>query len=297
MRIPTIDGELYSEAGFRWDEADQKWRSLPGAEGKEKGLKVVGAAAYMEHPSTEILTVSYDLCDGRGVRRWRPGQAVPDDLARHITSGAPLEAHNVMFERLWINGIAAVRYGWPSLDPRQLRCSMATARVQALPGGLAELGRVLRLDVQKDKDGKRLIRKFCIPRSPTKTDPRRRIRPEDDPEDFERLCAYCDWDVAAEMAAADVMVPMSPAELEFWLIDQEINSRGLGIDRPAVRDCASVLNQTLERYTAECVAMTGFTPSQVAALTGWINGRLHGPTFTQPFAYGAEGELDDDVPF
>lgn len=293
MRVPTFDWETYSSAGFVWNDELQKWKAPSGA--RAKGLEVVGAARYAEHPSTEILTMSYDLADQRGIRRWRPGERVPDDFGRHIVTGAPIEAHNVMFERLIYEHIAGPQHGFPPLDPRQLRCSMATARVQTLPGGLADLGRVLKLNVQKDADGKRLIRKFCIPRDPTKNDPRTRIRPEDDPEDFERLRAYCDFDVASEMAAADVMQPMSPAELEFWLIDQEINHRGLGVDRAAVRDCSAVLSQTLEQYSAECVALTGFSPSQVQALLGWINGRLHGPTFVPPYAGG--GLTDDDVPY
>lgn len=293
MTLPALDGEIYSEAGFVWDDEAQKWRAPAGS--RDKGLKTVGSAAYSEHPSTEILTISYDLIDGRGLRRWRPGWALPHDLFTHVMNGHPLESHNAMFERLWWTNVAVPRHGWPEIPPRVQRCSMATARTQGLPGSLDALGEVLRLDVKKDAEGRRLIRKFCIPRDPTKKDPRRRIMPEDDPEDFERLCLYCDRDVQAEQAATDRMMPMSPAELEFWFIDQEINWRGIGVDRPGVRDCIAVLDAVMDRYGEECREISGFGPSQVQALTGWINGRLHGPTYQHRPQY--DSDLDDDVPF
>lgn len=300
--LPALDGETYSEAGFVWNEAAQKWRALPGA--KDKGLSTVGAPAYSEHPTTEILTLSYNLRDQYGTQRWRPGQPLPDRLIRHVLNGGPLESHGAMFEWLWWTNVAVPRHGFPPLLLEVQRCSMATARVNSLPGSLDALGDVLNLDTRKDADGKRLIRKFCIPRDPTKKDLRRRILPADDPEDFERLCAYCDRDVETEQAAGDRMTPMSPSELEAWRINQMMNRAGIGIDRPAIRDCRAILDQVLTRYGEECREITGgIGPSQVQALTGWVQGRMHGPTFRADGAgsYGFSGQydadLDDDVPF
>ena len=273
MPQPTLDVETYSEAGYDWNPSTNKWQAPPGA--RVKGLGAVGSVAYAEHPSTEILTLSYDLCDGRGVRRWRPGAPDPLDLWHHVaTPGATLESHNAMFERLLWENVLVARHRWPPLPPHVQRCSMATAHVDQYPGALGKLGDVLGLDVAKDADGKRLIDKFCTPRNPTKADPRTRILPESDPRDFERLCAYCDQDVRAEMAAADAMRPMSDAETGVWLIDQEINHRGIAIDRAAVRDCLAILDQVLAQYGAECETLTGgLRPSQVEALRGWLGGR------------------------
>lgn len=269
MRCATWDLESYSEAGHIWDADRQRWVPPKGA--KTKGLSVVGAAAYWEHPTADVLWLSYDLRDGRGVRHWYPGQPMPADLCAHIAAGLPLESHNAMFERLGAHHVLTPRYGLPPLRPDALRCSMATARVNSLPGALGNLGAVLNLGVQKDKDGKRLLDKFSVPRQPTKTDPRLRILPADDPADYTKLGAYCGQDVATEMAAADSMEPMTGAELEFWLIDQEINWRGMGIDRKAVRDCIVILEQALERYGAECVALTGgIGTGQIEALRGWL---------------------------
>ncbi len=353
---PAIDFETYSSAGHCWDAEAQKWRAPPGA--REKGLSAVGAPVYSEHPSTEVLTVSYDLCDGAGVRRWRPGQkaarvvhckrepydvycgrpeplgnqfeigrdgdratviakhrtwlladwsrvaacrrlvgktlgcwcapeachcdtyaefaALPWDLFDYILRpGAELESHNAMFERLIWTNVCVPRYGWPPLPALVQRCSMATARTNAYPGKLENLGEVLRLDARKDAEGKRLLKKFSVPRDPTKKDPRLRIRPEDDPEDFERLCQYCDQDVRTEQEASSKLVQMSPSELAAWQLNQAINWRGLRIDRAGVRDCIAVLEACMDRYGAECRELTGgIAPSQVQALVGWVAGRM-----------------------
>lgn len=271
-RCATWDLESYSEAGHIWDADRNRWVVPKG--GRVKGLPTVGAAAYWEHPTADVLWLSYDLRDGRGVRHWQPGQPMPADLCAHIEAGLPLESHNAMFERLGAHHVLTPRYGLPPLRPHALRCSMATARVNSLPGALGNLGAVLNLSVQKDKDGKRLLDKFSVPRNPTKPDPRLRILPADDPQDYARLGSYCGQDVATEMAAADSMEPMTEAELEFWLIDQEINWRGMGIDRKAVRDCIVILEQALDRYGAECVALTGgIGTGQIEALRGWLAGQ------------------------
>jgi len=279
-----FDFETYSEAGFCWEPALGKWKPPAGA--KNKGLPTVGAVAYSEHPSTEVLTLSYRLpavwdsgetrfiSDGR-TRRWQPGQSPPFDLFHYLERGGALEAHNVMFERLIWENVCVPKYGWPSLEPYryQLRCSMAKARVNALPGPLGNLGQVLQLSNLKDADGKRLLTKFSMPRDPTKKDPRWRIRPEEEPDDAERLYAYCDDDIAAEAEASGKMHPMSQDEHEFWCIDQEINWRGVAIDRAGVRDCIAILEQALEQYGDEFRQITGFNPTQLQATIGWLHAR------------------------
>lgn len=279
--VPTMDFETYSEAGYVWvppghdpKKPNGYWTCLPNAPQSKKGLTIVGASVYTEHPTAEVLTLSYDLCDGRGKRRWRPGLPLPQDLFDHLAAGRPIEAHNAMFERLVWENVCIPKYGFPPLNPYLLRCSMATARVNNLPGALANLGAVLDVAVTKDKDGKRLLDKFSVPRQPTKGDARTRILPSDEPEEAERLYAYCDTDVEAEQCCAASMDPMTAAELHFWLIDQEINHRGLGVDRQGIRDCIAVLEEALAQYGRECVAITGgLQPGQLAEVRGWLVGQ------------------------
>ena len=247
------------------------------------GIAAVGSAAYSEHPSTEVLTCSYDLDDGLGLRRWRPGQPFPLDLRVHLDSGGTLEFHKADFEvQIWAN-VCVRRYAWPPLPEGAARCSMAKAHVAQYPGALGNLGQVLGIETEKDKDGKRLINKFCIPQQPipglvdkrtgkVKRDPvpARRIYPHDDPEDFERLCAYCDTDVVSQMQASDAMPDMEPHEVVAWQLDQEMNHRGLAIDLDGMHACIEILGQVLEQYGAECRALTGLEATQLQKLVGWL---------------------------
>jgi DNA polymerase bacteriophage-type len=276
---PTLDFETYSEAGFVWvgpgvraDKPLGYWTCLPGAPQGKKGLNIVGASVYTEHPTARVLSLSYDI--GQGLRRWRPGLPLPQDLFDYLASGGTIEAHYAMFERLVWENICVPKYGFPPLNPPQLRCSMATARVNCLPASLENLGDVLEVPTRKDADGKRLLNKFSIPRNPTKTDPRVRILPDEEPDEAERLYRYNDTDVVAEQGCASRMSPMTAAELYFWIIDQEINHRGLGIDRPAVRDCIAVLEEALAQYGRECEQITGgLQSSQLAQIQGWLAGQ------------------------
>ena len=281
MPKPTLDFETYSEAGFVWNEPGSNpkkpmgyWSALPGAPQGKKGLPIVGASVYTEHDTAEVLSAHYDLCDGRGVRRWHPGDPPPLDLFAFIAAGGFVDAHNAMFEYLVWSNICVPKYGWPPLDELRfpLRCTMATARTNNLPGALEKLGDALGLDVKKDKEGKRLLDRFSKPRNPTKSDPRLRILPADDP-DGPRLFDYGDQDVRAEQSAADSMPEMSAAEEAFWLIDQEINRRGLGVDRQGIRDCIAVLEQAHEQYGLEHEQLTGgLQPGQLAEVRGFLRG-------------------------
>lgn len=275
MTIANIDFETYSEAGFVWDAARNKWAALPGASQGKKGLPVVGASVYVEHPTFEVLTLSYDLRRGAGVQRWRPGLPPPVDLLSHVASGGLVSGWNAAgFEmKVWRHCVE--RYFWPPLPLSQVRDSMAAARAFCYPGALGKAGEVMGLKQQKNADGKRLLDKFSIPRNPTKPNAALRIRPEDDPVDAEKLYAYCDEDVLTEQEAASLIPPLSPKELAAWQTDRAINDRGVQIDLEGVHNCIAIINQAHARYNAELRALTGGTvdrASELAKLQGWLGG-------------------------
>lgn len=240
--------------------------------------------------------------------------AWPWSLFDRLAAGAVYKAHNFFFEMSIWEVVCVAKYGWPSIMPwrYQFRCTMATARVNSFPGALGDLSNVLKLPTPKDADGTRLLDKFSVPRNVTKADARWRIRPTDPGEeiDAEKLYGYCDTDLDAEEGAYGRMLPMSPDELQFWWIDQEINWRGMAVDRAGIRDCIAILNAVFDKYVAECKALTGFAPSQGQALLGWIAARglrlpnmkadtlatALGPTFTYEIARNDddEGEVFDD---
>lgn len=271
--LASMDCETYSEAGFEWSEERQRWVQPAGASGTAKGLPLVGAAVYAQHPSTEVLCMAYNLKDGTGPKLWHPGMPAPADLFAYLAAGGLIEAWNAPFEGWIWNEVCTRLYGWPELPLHQLRCAMAKARAWGLPGSLENAARVLGVPVQKDKDGKRLLDKFSVPRNPTKADPRRRIRPEDDPEDAKRLYGYCLTDIDAEDEVAARVPDLEGEELEFWLADQAINKRGAHIDLAGVENCCAIVDAALERYNAELRTLTGGVverASEVQKLTGWL---------------------------
>ena len=271
---PTIDFETYSAAGYVWDASRGKWASPPGCSPQARGLSVVGLWVYAEHPTTEVLTFSYDLRDGRGVRRWRPGLPPPSDLFAYLATGGAVEAHNVMFERVIWEKVCVPRYGWPPLDPAQPRCSMAKAHAWAIPGALGKIGDALNLPVKKDPDGDRLIKLLCVPQTPTKKQPKLRLRREDAPEEFQRLDAYCDRDVETEAVASHTIPDLPQHELRYWRADQAINHRGVAVNRAAINDCIAVLEQAYELYGAELQEITGgIKVTELAQLQGWLSAR------------------------
>ncbi len=267
--LAFIDFETYSAAGHVWNAVESKWDCPRGA--SKKGLSVVGASVYVEHPSFEVLTLSYDL--GSGVRRWQPGLPPPIDLLIHVQQNGKVSGWNSGgFEfKVWAH--LAARYHWPALALEQVVDTMVHARAHALPGALGKAAEVMGLSQQKDAAGDRLIKKFTMPRNPTKANAALRILPAEDPEDAERFYAYCDQDVRTEQEAAGFIPELSPAEREIWLCDRRINDRGVQVDTEGINNCIAIIEQAHERYNRELYWLTGGTverASELQKLMGWL---------------------------
>lgn len=295
--LPDFDFETFSAAGYCWDEVKQKWRGPAGAPKDSKGLPVVGAAVYAAHPSARVLSLAYDLKEGLGKRVWRPGLPPPVDLFAYLQAGGLIEAWNVGFER-WIWELVCVpRMGWPGIAPWQYRCAMAKARASALPGALAKAGDVLQLAVQKDEGGKRLLNLFSMPQNPSARDPRYVVEPiwdrvellhafqaadgtpdlrtlNSNHEDSIKLLRYNATDIASEAEASSRIPDLNAEELAWWQVHEEINHRGVHMDRASIENCVVVMQQAHLRYHAELQRMTGIdSASKVAQIQSWLRER------------------------
>ncbi len=262
VTYPTIDFETYSEAGYHLDPFTGKVKGV-GSQGKG-GLPETGTPAYAEHHSAEVLTMSYDLLDGRGVRRWKPGEPNPQDLLEYVAAGKPLAAWNVTFEWYIWNFVCTRKYGWPQLQLDQCHCDMAKSRRYSTPGSLALAAKVLG-GAPKDKTGNDLIRKLTRPHTPTKKRPSVRWTRETAPEDFANFDAYCDQDVVAEMTTAASIPDLTPYERATWLADQYVNARGVQVDVASLDACLDIMAQTERRFTDELRQITGGAVSTVNA--------------------------------
>lgn len=268
--LPSLDFETYSEAGYTIDPHTGKVRGQ-GSQGKG-GLGVVGTPVYAEHPSTEVLSLYYDLKDGRGRRLWLPIMPPPADLLEHVASGGQVEAWNVTFE-FWIwNMVCVRRYGWPPLPLEQCHCAMAKARRYSLPGSLDNAAKVLGTP-QKEKDGKRLLEKLTRPHTPTKNRTAHRWTPATAWEDFQKLYDYNGQDVVAEDHASARIPDLTPYEFATWRMDQTINARGVLVDVQTLDAALSILGQTEREYTVRLFELTNGavgSVSEVAKFGEWL---------------------------
>lgn len=142
-----------------------------------------GSWRYSLDPTTEILCMAFRLpwWEKDRVELWHPAfphlgmeEGCSDwdalaDLFAWIEAGGVIEAHNAFFERgIWVNIL--VPQGWPVIDFMQWRCSAAKAASHALPRALEDAVLALRLPVEKDVEGHKLMKQMCKPRKPKKAD-------------------------------------------------------------------------------------------------------------------------------
>lgn len=177
-----------------------------------------------------------------------------------------------MFKRVCLSRHLGIR-----LRPNSWRCSMIWAATLGLPLSLKDVGTVLHLDRQKMEEGKDLIRYFCIPCKATKSNGgRTRNLPADAPEKWKLFTEYNKRDVETEMAIqARLMKFLVPeSEWENYVIDQEINDRGIAVDNVFVSQAI----RCDERSKAACLErakkLTGLeNPNSPLQLMDWLRGK------------------------
>lgn len=293
---PSMDFEVYSEAGFVLDEESGKVRS-PSPSGKDRGLGLVGTPVYAEHPSTDPQCLFYNLKDGHPIECWIPGlTGDPVRLFEWLASGGMVEAFNITFE-WWIwNMVCTRRLGWPPLPLEQCVCVMARARRFSWPGSLAKAAEVAGLE-QKDKAGKDLIRKLCVPCSKSKKFPHWRKTPSTHPELFAAHYNYCRQDVVSEDSVASKLPDMSDYERQAWLTDQRINARGVAVDVETLDAAIDVKDAMFKRYSVEFVELTGGavgSPSEIQKFLDWLKTKgQHLPDLTKDTVAEAVERLEE----
>jgi DNA polymerase len=237
-------------------------------------LRTRGAGPYFASPHFRALIAAYSI-DGGPIRDWTYTQPCPADLRAHIEAGGYVRAFNASFERQCFD-VLADRCGWPRPVIDRYRCTAAESAAMALPRSLESVGDALGLEIQKDKRGSALIRKFSIPRrARLNEDPHGLYwnEPEDFPEEFAEFVAYCRRDVEAEAAAAAKIVPLSAAEQAVYTLDQIINSRGIRIDRASAEAALRLAERTKVLLDQEMRIVTdGYVRkcSEPARLLEWV---------------------------
>ena len=251
-----------------------------------------GVYKYVQHPDFDILLFGYAV-DGGDVRvvDLASGETLPEEVLAALSDETVTKwAFNSNFERVclseWLRrnhpehfrsyndeGDTAGDY----LDPHGWKCSMVWSAYMGLPLSLAGAGAVLGLEEQKLKEGKDLIRYFCVPCKATKANGgRTRNLPEHDREKWKRFKSYNQRDVEVEMSIQEKLRNFPVPDFvwkEFWL-DQEINDRGILLDMDLVENAILLDGISNDKLSDSMKEITGLeNPNSVAQMKQWLSSR------------------------
>lgn len=236
----------------------------------ELDLTKTGVYAYASHPSFEILLFAYAWDDGPVKCIDMVNDEFPYELLEALEDPDVVKAaHNANFEMTCIG-----EYFMIDVDPRQWICTMVLAMQNGLPGSLNNLGSALNFEEQKMSVGTTLINYFSKPCKPTKANGQRtRNLPRHDLDKWETFIEYCIRDVEVEQKAYNCLKGFKQPEWErdIYILDQEINRRGIMIDRQFVENAVGMDTSITETYINELKEITGLSnPNSTAQFKQYL---------------------------
>lgn len=247
-----------------------------------------GVYRYSEDPMFDILLFGAST-DGGPVTVFdlACGEPLPDGILHDLVDGSVTKwAFNASFERICIS--AWLRRNHPSLlsgygnddetlpylDPASWRCTMVWSAYLGLPLSLANVGKILKLENQKLREGSDLIRYFCSPCRPTKTNGGRTWNlPEHSPEKWELFKKYNLRDVEVEMQIQQRLRnhPVPESVWDEYHLDQMINDRGIALDMELVRKAIKLDGISSTEVSERMRQLTDLdNPNSVVQMKGWL---------------------------
>ena len=221
-----------------------------------------GLDIYANDSSTEVLCIAFGS-EPHSVVCGSPSEPYLKPLLDHVANGGKIQAWNAMFEYAIWNCVCVPKYGWPPLKLEQCIDTMAIAAANNVPQSLGDAAIFMDASQQKDTRGRYLIQKLCKPT--------RKGGFENDPALLKELFDYCAQDVRTEMAIGSVLRPLTAFEQDVWTLTQRINLRGVPVDPQELHSAVLAVCRAQDAIDNECVALTGFKPSERAKLLGWLN--------------------------
>lgn len=253
-------------------------------------LQKCGVYKYAQSPNFEILLFGVSVDGGEVVvYDLAQGDTVPMDIIKALTDDTVTKwAYNAAFERICLS--VWLQRNYPTyfrsysidedtvgdyLDPSAWKCSMIWAAYIGLPLSLAGAGTVLGLEEQKLKEGKDLIRYFCVPCKPTKVNGgRTRNLPEHDIEKWNTFIFYNKRDVEVEMSIQDRLkkFPVPDFVWDEYHLDQEINDRGIALDMAVVENAIAFDAKSKAELAEKMQKLTDLdNPNSVVQMKQWLS--------------------------
>ena len=253
-------------------------------------LSKCGVYKYTESDNFEILLFAYSINHGEvEVVDLAQGEKLPIEIIKALVDDEITKwAYNASFERVCLSRYIS-RY-YPEyfisysinedtvnefLNPNSWRCSMIWSAYLGLPLSLAGVGSVLGLEEQKLKEGKDLIKYFCVPCNPTKTNGgRTRNLPEHDVAKWELFKSYNKRDVEVEVSIQERLQsdPVPEFLWDEYHLDQEINDRGIALDMELVENAIKFDEIAKQKALDELQKLTNIeNPNSVMQMKEWLN--------------------------
>ncbi|MDD6599195.1 MAG: DNA polymerase [Galactobacillus timonensis] len=249
-----------------------------------------GAYKYAESDEFEILLFGVSVDSGPvTVYDLACGDTIPEDILAALSDENVTKwAFNASFERICLSNWLKrhhpryfTGYSIPEdpagqyLDPASWKCTMIWSAYMGLPLSLEGVGAVLKLQNQKLKEGKDLIRYFCSPCKPTKSNGgRTRNLPEHDPEKWSLFKSYNKRDVEVEMAIQKRLSKYSVPDFiwDEYHLDQEINDRGIALDMDVVENAITFDERSKATLSETMQGITGVeNPNSVVQMKAWLS--------------------------
>ena len=233
-----------------------------------------GLDRYSADPSTRVLMMGWAI-DDEPPAMWFPGQPVPPKLkAAFLDKTVVLWAHNAQFERVMLQRVLGMK-----LAVSRWRCTQIMCYYAGLAGKLEDAGQIVGLGDDLAKlatDGRRLIRKFCVPRTPTAAKPYEWHTEKTDPDDWQLFVDYCARDVVAERALANKLKKFAPPPFiwDEYVLDQKINDAGMPVDVQMAQEAVRAAFHFKRRGVRDLAKRTGLAnPMSNTQALPWLQER------------------------
>lgn len=238
-------------------------------------LSKCGVYKYAESSDFEILLFGYSV-DGADVKvvDLAGGELIPPAILDAITNDSVTKySFNAMFERVCLSRYLNLPNG-TYLNHNSWRCHMVWSAYLGLPLSLKDVGKVLKLKNQKMDEGKELIRFFCTPCSPTKSNSgRTRNLPCHAPSKWSVFKTYNKRDVEVEIEIHNRLIkyPVPDFVWDEYHLDQVINDRGINLDMTLVNNAISIDEEIREKLIGVMQSLTELdNPNSVIQLKTWF---------------------------
>lgn len=235
-----------------------------------------GVYKYVESEDFEVLLFAYSI-DGSKTEMVdiANGEELSEEIIQALLDDNVIKwAFNAQFERICLSRFLKLPKG-TYLNPKSWRCTMIWSAYMGLPFSLEGVAKVLGLEKQKLIEGKDLIKYFCVPCTPTKSNGfRNRNFPYHDKMKWEIFKTYNirDVDTEKEIQCKLMKFPVPDFIWEEYNLDQEINDRGIKVDLDFVNRVIALDDKVRTKLMSELQILTELeNPNSVVQLKGWLS--------------------------